>query len=69
MPDKDLREYSRDISALETLLNSLAFRLHTYPEKYALVMSSTPGILTLHLLGMLHVRRIQAYIWFSHYEC
>lgn len=42
--DQDLREYSKDINALETLLNSLSFRLHTYPEKYALVMSSTPGL-------------------------
>lgn len=41
---RDLREYSKDISALEALLNNLAFKLHTYPEKYALVMSSTPGI-------------------------
>jgi len=42
--DNDLREYAKDINALETLLKSLAFRLHVYPEKYALTMSSTPGI-------------------------
>lgn len=41
---RDLREYSKDINALKDLLNSLAFKLHTYPEKYALVTSSTPGI-------------------------
>lgn len=41
---RDLREYSKDIDALKDLLNSLAFKLHTYPEKYALVMSGTPGI-------------------------
>lgn len=42
--DHDLREYAKDIGALETLLRSFAFKLHVYPEKYALVMSSTPGI-------------------------
>jgi hypothetical protein len=40
----DLREYAKDVTALETLLRSLAFRLHVHPEKYALFMSSTPGI-------------------------
>ncbi|HBC92181.1 MAG TPA: hypothetical protein DCZ10_04550 [Pelotomaculum sp.] len=42
--DHDLREYAKDVTALETLLRSLAFRLHVQPEKYALFMSSTPGI-------------------------
>ncbi|MFX4262839.1 DUF4825 domain-containing protein [Pelotomaculum propionicicum] len=41
---RDLREYSKDIDALKALLNSIAFKLHTHPEKYALVMSHTPGI-------------------------
>ncbi len=42
--DHDLREYAKDVNALEILLDSLTFRLHVYPEEYALVMSSTPGI-------------------------
>lgn len=41
---RDLREYSKDTGALETLLNSFGFRLHAYPDKYAPVMSATPGI-------------------------
>jgi len=32
------------IDNVDVITFSLAFRLHTYPEKYALVMSSTPGI-------------------------
>jgi len=42
--DHDLREYSKDINTLKILLRSLSFRLHVYPEKYALIMSSAPGI-------------------------
>jgi beta-lactamase regulating signal transducer with metallopeptidase domain len=41
---QDLREYSKDTGALETLLNSFGFRLHAYPDKYAPIMSATPGI-------------------------
>lgn len=42
--DQDLREYAKDINALEALLSSLAFKVRAYPEKYALTMSGTPGI-------------------------
>lgn len=42
--DADLREYAKDIESLQRFLNSLSFRLHVYPEKYALIMSSTPGM-------------------------
>jgi protein-S-isoprenylcysteine O-methyltransferase Ste14 len=42
--DNDLREYSKDINTLKILLRSLSFRLHVYPEKYALIMSGAPGI-------------------------
>lgn len=42
--EKDLREYSQDVSTLGALLKSLAFRVYVHPEKYALIMSSTPGI-------------------------
>lgn len=40
----DLREYSKDANMLEQLLESLIFRVSVFPEKYALTMSSTPGI-------------------------
>jgi hypothetical protein len=42
--EHDLREYSKDVNTLETLLKKLAFKLYVYPEKYTPAMSSTPGI-------------------------
>ena len=41
---KDLRQYARDVKTLDSLLNSFSLSLLAYPEKYALTMSSTPGI-------------------------
>lgn len=40
----DLRSYTNDRKAFETLLNSLSLIFSVYPEKYTLTMSSTPGI-------------------------
>lgn len=42
--NQDLRKYPEETGVFETFLNNLAFRLRVFPEKYATVMSSTPGI-------------------------
>lgn len=42
--DTDLREYARDIEELRLLLKKLNFTLLVFPGKYAVTMSSTPGI-------------------------
>ncbi|MCX8131284.1 MAG: DUF4825 domain-containing protein [Clostridia bacterium] len=42
--NKDLREYAKDTNALKTLLYGFSMNFAAYPEKYALTMSSTPGI-------------------------
>jgi hypothetical protein len=42
--DRDLREYSKNVNSLETLLKNLTFKLYVYPEKYTPAMSSKPGI-------------------------
>lgn len=41
---KDLREYGEDKEGMENLLDNLNFNLILYPEKYAVTMSSSPGI-------------------------
>ncbi len=41
---QDLRDYAKNQSELQILLNSSHLKLLVYPQKYALTMSSTPGI-------------------------
>lgn len=48
---KDLREYAKDVSAVETLLNNFSLYLIAHPEKYRLTSSSTPGISILAQYG------------------
>lgn len=40
----DLREYAKDIHTFENFVDRLVFKLLVYPSKYALTLSSTPGI-------------------------
>ncbi len=40
----DLREYAKDINTFENFVDRLIFKLLVFPSKYALTMSSTPGI-------------------------
>jgi bla regulator protein BlaR1 len=52
--DQDLREYSQDVQTFEDFLNAvhniealakeMSIKILVFPEKYALLMSSTPGI-------------------------
>lgn len=41
---RDLRDYAKTQGELQILLNSLRLKILVYPQKYALTMSSTPGI-------------------------
>ena len=41
---RDLRDYAKTQGELQILLNSIRLKILVYPQKYALTMSSTPGI-------------------------
>ncbi len=41
---RDLRDYAKTQGELQILLNSIYLKILVYPQKYALTMSSTPGI-------------------------
>lgn len=56
----DLREYSKDNNMLQQLLDGLIFRVSVYPEKYALTMSSTPGMkLSANYYGIEAIDRVR----------